>query len=86
MEDAAPMLLKSRLANEEAVSKARHLVASPMNEWGATTLRPGSMAVADLAHTEYPLFLHTLSAGIVPPFSPFFCAILEHYQIQPLHL
>jgi hypothetical protein len=86
VEDAVPALLKSCLANKEPVSKARHLVASSMNEWGASTLHPGSTSDADLAHTKYPFFLHTLSTGLMPPFSPFFCAILEHYQIQPLHL
>src|SRR5664279_5027757 len=70
----------------EAVDKLRHIVASVMNEWGPTTVRPGSTMPANLAVTEYPLFIHTLFAGLVPPFSPFFLAVLEHYQIQLLHL
>ena len=34
----------------------------------------------------YPIFLHTLFAGLVPPFSDFLMAVLETYQIQLLHL
>src|SRR5664279_3687665 len=70
----------------EAVDKLRHIVASVMNEWGPTTVRPGSTLPANLAVTEYPLFIHTLFAGLMPPFSPFFLVVLEHYQIQLLHL
>jgi hypothetical protein len=36
--------------------------------------------------TEIPIYLHALLAGLVPPFSNFFYAILSHYQIQALHL
>src|SRR5664279_5562310 len=79
-------LQRSLLANEEAVGKVRYLAAAKTNEWGATGLRPGSTRSADLAVTEYPFFLHTLFAGLIPPFSIFFLAILEHYQIHPLHL
>src|SRR5664279_5461715 len=70
----------------EVVDKLSHIVASITNEWGPTTIRPGSTMPANLAVTEYPLFIHTLFAGLVPPFSPFFLAVLEHYQIQLLHL
>ena len=34
----------------------------------------------------FPFFLHSLFAGLVPPFSRFFFAILDHYQIHALHL
>jgi hypothetical protein len=40
----------------------------------------------DREATEIPIFLHALLAGLVPPFSDFFFAILSHYQIQALHL
>ena len=36
--------------------------------------------------TEIPIHLHSLLAGLVPPFSDFFNAIISHYQIQVLHL
>ncbi|KAK1670524.1 hypothetical protein QYE76_058683 [Lolium multiflorum] len=36
----------------------------------------------DFPATAYPLILHFVTAGLVPPFSLFFTAILEHYQIS----
>jgi hypothetical protein len=41
---------------------------------------------AKLSANEYPFFLHSIVAGLVLPFSHFFLAILEHYQICALHL
>ncbi|KAE8809329.1 hypothetical protein D1007_14127 [Hordeum vulgare] len=34
----------------------------------------------------YPFFLHSIYAGLVPPFSRFFSTVLDHYGIQALHL
>ncbi|KAE8784143.1 hypothetical protein D1007_42315 [Hordeum vulgare] len=45
----------------------------------ATTRQPASMAV-------YPFFLHRVFAGLVPPFSSFFTAIMKHSGIHALHL
>ena len=33
-----------------------------------------------------PIFLNFLAAGLVPPFSNFFMAVLEHFHLQMLHL
>ena len=38
------------------------------------------------AVTEVPIFIDALWAGLLPPFSAFFNAVLEHYQIHMLHL
>ena len=38
------------------------------------------------AVTEVPIFIDALWAGLLPPFSAFFNAVLEHYQILMLHL
>ena len=65
------------------VAKVRCLTAASTNEHGATELRP---AGSRLTETFYPIFLHTLYTGLVPPFSEFLLAILEVYQIQLLHL
>ena len=66
-----------------AIAKVRHLAAADSNEQGATEMRPcGSR----LAEGFYTIFLHTLYAGLVPPFSDFLLAILETYQIHLLHL
>ena len=47
---------------------------------------PASRAVVDMTTTEIPIHLHALWAGLIPPFSAFFNAVLEHYQIHMLHL
>ena len=39
-----------------------------------------------LSKSCYPFFLHSISVGLVPPFSEFFYAILEHYQVHVLHI
>ena len=58
------------------------MAALKTNEHGATVLKR-----AGNSHSSfYPIFMHTLFAGLVPPFSDFFLAVLERYQIQVLHL
>ena len=66
-----------------AIAKVRHLVAADSSEQGATEMRPSGSRLAD---EFYPIFLHTLYVGLVPPFSDFLLAILETYQIHLLHL
>jgi hypothetical protein len=83
---ARPALEKSRIYNAEGLQKIRPLVGSETNEWGATAVKSGSVMPAKLSAIEYPFFLHSIVVGLVPPFSPFFHAILEHYQIHALHL
>jgi hypothetical protein len=39
-----------------------------------------------LSTTDYPFFLYSIFAVMVPPFSRFFCVVLEHYQVHALHL
>jgi hypothetical protein len=34
----------------------------------------------------YPFFLHSVFAGLILPFSKFFTTVLDHYQVQALHL
>ena len=33
-----------------------------------------------------PFCLYSISVGLVPPFSEFFYAILDHYQVHALHI
>jgi hypothetical protein len=47
---------------------------------------PATSRFIDLPAMAYPLILHCVTAGLVPPFSLFFTAILEHYHISVLHL
>ena len=42
--------------------------------------------MGEMSSTEIPIYLHTLLAGLIPPFSPFFNVAISHYQIHLLHL
>ena len=70
--------------NDKALEKVRFLVADRTNEHGATALRPA--AHGKRPRGFFPIFQHCVSAGLVPPFSPFLEAVLAFYQIQLLHL
>jgi hypothetical protein len=62
------------------------MVGSKNNEWGATRIWHGRTPRDTLPTTAQPFFLFSVFAGLVPPFSPFFLAILETYGIQAIHL
>ena len=53
---------------------------------GGTVAWPASQATSDRTATEFPFFVYALWAGLVPPFSAFFNAVLSHYQIHMMHL
>ena len=46
----------------------------------------GSTKPEALGSTFYPFFMHSVFAGLVPPFSEFFYAVLRHYKLHTLHL
>ena len=56
------------------------------NEKGKTKLWAGSAVPEAQGSTFHPFFTNTVVAGLVPPFSDFFYAILDHYRLQALHL
>ena len=62
----------------------RYLAAAKTQEIGSTGME--AYGSSKIGAGYYPIFLHTLYAGLVPPFSSFLMAILETYQIQLLHL
>jgi hypothetical protein len=62
------------------------MVGSKNSEWGATRIWHGRAPWGTLPATVQPFFLFSVFAGLVPPFSPFFQAILETYGIQAIHL
>ena len=47
---------------------------------------PTSRTRTAQAATEVQIFIDALWAGLIPPLSAFFNAVLEHYQIHMLHL
>ena len=81
-----PAVGRSLVLNQEAMDKVRPMLASSFNEWGKTVVWPASRARVDRTATEVPFFIDALWAGLVPPFSAFFNAVLAHYQIHMLHL
>ena len=81
-----PALGRPLVLNDEAMDKVRPMLASSFNEWGETVAWPASRARITRAATEVPIFIDALWASLIPPFSAFFNALLEHYRIQMLHL
>jgi hypothetical protein len=62
------------------------MVGSKNSEWGATRIWHGRASRGTLPATAQPFFLFSVFPGLVPPFSPFFLAILETYGIQAIYL
>ena len=49
-------------------------------------LRLGYAQPKDKGITFYPFFMSTIIAGLVPPLSEFFLAVLRQYNPHALHL
>ena len=62
------------------------LMTVAQGNMGATVLKAGSAHPEDQGSTFYPLFVSAIIAGLVPPFSEFFFAVLRQYNLQALHL
>jgi hypothetical protein len=82
---AAP-LLDSRIKSSRELQTVREMVGSKNSEWGATRIWHGRTPRDTLPAMAQPFFLFSIFAGLVPPFFPFFLAILETYGIQAIHL
>jgi hypothetical protein len=79
-------LLDSRIKSSRELQTVREMVGSKNNEWGATRIWHGRTPWDTLPTTAQPFFLFSVFTGLLPPFSPFFLAILETYGIQAIHL
>ena len=71
---------------EKNLALTRQMAVSQINEMGETELRLGSAQPEDKGSTFYPLFMNVVIAGLVPPFSEFFLAVLRQYQLHALHI
>uniref|UniRef100_A0ACD5VIB1 Uncharacterized protein n=1 Tax=Avena sativa TaxID=4498 RepID=A0ACD5VIB1_AVESA len=78
--------MPSTIKTVARLNQCRSQLTSSLNEWGETQVWPGLVDPSGLPGSARPFFYHTVIAGLVPPFSPFFMAVLEHYQICALHL
>ena len=83
---AGPALEASSVGDSGTLATVQCMVAAPSNEHQATVVHPGAAYPGTLSMKTYPFFCRSIVAGLVPPFSSFFMAVLNHYQIQPLHL
>ena len=71
----------STIAAGPPLDRAQLMLASQHNDYGASVLILASEPLLGRALTCYPFFFHTIFAGLVPPFSSFFLAVLDHYRI-----
>ena len=77
---------RSIILNPEALNKVSSALATIFNECGRTSIWPASHASLVRIAMEVRFFIDALWAGLVPPFSAFFNAVLSHYQIHMMHL
>ena len=77
---------RSIILNREGSDKVSSAIATMFNECGRTTVWPASHFSIDITVTQVRYFADALWAGLVPPFSNFFNAVILHYQMQALHL
>lgn len=82
--ELAPTLYAPEFTSSKSLKQFHFLVGSGNNEWGTTKLKVVVSQNTDA--TMVLVFLNFLIAGLVPPFSDFFLAVLEHYKIHMLHL
>src|SRR3954466_12607973 len=82
----APAVGHSIILNQECLDKPSPALATVFNECGRTTAWPTSHFPTHRIITEVHYFADALWAGLVPPFSDFFNAVLSHYQIHMMHL
>src|SRR4051812_24053889 len=52
---------------------------------GAQVFKAGSATPEGRGSTFYPLFVSSIAAGLVPPFSEFFSSSPHHYNLRALH-
>src|SRR3954470_14428521 len=82
----APAVGRSITLNLECLGKLSPALATVFNECGRTTAWPTYHFPTVRIITEVHYFADALWAGLVPPFSDFFNAVLTHYQIHMMHL
>src|SRR3954471_3914650 len=71
--------------SESSLTRLRRMAAAQGID-GAKVFKAGSATPEGQGRTFYPLFVSSIAAGLVPPFSEFFFSVLRHYNLQALHL
>ena len=67
--------------SEKNLVATRLMTAVDGSDMGETGLRADSAEPEAKGSTFYPFFMNTVIAGLVPPFSEFFYAVLHHYRL-----
>ena len=83
---AGSSLAPSSVGHNAALARLELMVAKASSDHPTTVVRMGSALPSALPVNAYPFFSGSVMAGLVPPFSPFLMAVLDHYGVQPLHL
>ena len=83
---AESALEPSNVGHGVALATAMCMVATSSSDHPVTTVHPGTTLPSTLPRNSYQFFCRSIIAGLVPLFSSFFMAVLDHYGIQPLHL
>ncbi|KAE8786563.1 hypothetical protein D1007_39542 [Hordeum vulgare] len=82
----ASPLLDCALSKDTDLVRVLPWTAAESSEHERTLIWPTTIEKWPAPGTIYPFFLHSIYAGLVPPFSRFFTVVLDHYAIQALHL
>src|SRR3954465_5460120 len=77
--------LDSPNVSEASLARLRRMAAARGTD-GARVFKVGSATPEGHGSTFYPLFVSSITAGLVPPFFEFFLSVLRHYDLQALHL
>ena len=88
---SASLVIKSLAGASAAAVLEKNLAATLLmtasgDEKRKITLQAGSTEPEAKGSTFYLFFMNAIVAGLVPPFSDFFYAVLSHYRLQALHL
>ncbi|KAE8793596.1 hypothetical protein D1007_31755 [Hordeum vulgare] len=82
----APPLLECAVSKDSDLAHVLPWTAPESNKHGRTLIWPNIATKWPSSKAIYPFFLHSIFVGLVPPFSIFFTAILNHYGNQALHV
>src|SRR3954464_4006160 len=77
--------LDSPNVSEASLARLRRMAVAQGID-GAQVFKVGSATPEGRGSTFYPLFVSSITVGLVPPFSEFFLVVLRHYDLQALHL
>ena len=75
------LALDAPSVSEKTLAVTHLLTVGENNGNGKTELRAGSAEPEASRSTFYPFFMSSVIAWLVPPFSDFFYAVLDHYRL-----